>query len=98
MNRGTGPHADSSAQTENRIQDGPYRVGQRPTFADRDGVPNRLAAAHETAAIGLELKVTRLIGVDDSDVRDPDVGVVGRTLSPTTPTSGSRTSLSSTPI
>ena len=70
------PHA--AAKTEDRIEHGTDRVGERPAVHHGDRRPDLAPAAEKTRPIGLELHVAHALAFHNGEVRRPDLRLAGR--------------------
>ena len=76
-----GRKPDAAAKTEDRIEHGAGRVGERPAVDHRDRRADPASATQETRAIGLELRAADHLAFDDRDMRCPELAF-GRRSSP----------------
>ncbi len=71
--RGPGRQPDAAAKTEDRIEHGAGRVGERSAVNDRDRRADAASASQETRPISLELWAAHDLAFDDGDVRRPEL-------------------------
>ena len=68
---------DAAAQTEDRIEHGAGRVGERSTIDDRNGRANATSASQKACPVRLELWAADHFAFDDGQVGRPDRRLVG---------------------
>ena len=75
-------NSHAAAQTEDRIEHGADRVGERLAVDHGNRRANAASAPEEARAVGLELHVAHRLAFDDGEMRRPDLGVAGRAQPP----------------
>ncbi len=80
---GRDPHA--AAQGEDRIEHGADRVRQRPAVDHRDRRSDAVAAAEEAGPVGLDLRLSHGLAIDDGQMRRPDFRLARRRAAAASP-------------